>query len=134
MIEWCSFPIKENPVYKSFLLLLSVILFSLIIGYSIDTIHGFLALLLLILSLAKYFIPTYYFLNQDKLIIRSLFFTKYRGWDYYSRYSIGNGGIFLSPFPKRSRLDSFRGDYLRFSKDVDRSSITSFIKEKVKVA
>ena len=110
------------------LLWFSIICSSALAGVAFGRFYGFLSAILLPLSVAKYFLTLTFELDEAGVKIQTGFLKKQRSWSYYARYRVDRTGVFLSPFSGPSRLDSFRGDYLYLSNDVDRESVQVFIK------
>jgi hypothetical protein len=75
---------------------------------------GLLALAILGFSLFPYFLPTDYVLYAGGL--ESVFLGIHRRftWEQFRSYYPDKHGVLLSPFARPSRLENFRGIYLRF--------------------
>ena len=126
---WVVHPLLDSP-RKSVLLVL--FLFFLVIG--IQFLFGSLGLTLLSTfflfgSLRQYFFPFRYEVHDDRIAISSFFFKQNRLWNEFRSYYIDQHGILLSPFSKPSRLESFRGIYVRFG--LDKSVVRELIQSKV---
>ena len=127
-LKWTVVLSKESPPWKTVLLWFSIISSSALAGVAFGRFYGFLSAILLPLSVSKYFVTMTFELDEAGIKTQTVFFKKQRPWSYYARYRADRTGVFLSPFSDPSRLDSFRGDYLYLSKDVDRESVLVFIK------
>lgn len=79
--------------------------------------YGLLALGVLGASLSPYFFPTHYLLDEQGVQIRRLGRRQQRPWSQFRRADLHPDGIFLSPLPRASRLDGFRGCFLRAPRD-----------------
>jgi len=90
----------------------------------------FFVMLVLFLSLFSYFVPTEYIFTEQEIIIKGLLFERKFLWSHFKRYYVDNRGIFLSPFSNPTRLENFRGVYIRFGKG-DRDAIIRFVKRKI---
>ena len=75
------------------------------------------------------FFPFRYEVHDDRIAISSFFFKQNRLWNEFRSYYIDQHGILLSPFSKPSRLESFRGIYVRFG--LDKSVVRELIQSKV---
>ncbi|MGD8237000.1 MAG: hypothetical protein PVH68_00485 [Armatimonadota bacterium] len=73
-----------------------------------------LSALVLVGALASFFLPTTYTLSDEGVAVRGLFGTTRREWGALRSHRADAQGVLLSPFSRPSRLDSFRGIYLRF--------------------
>jgi len=111
-IRWTIHPARENPK-RTLGAVMIILCFSGIVLFSFSSVEWALfSFFILFLSLMRYFIPTSYKLNQ--LVIESSFLgiCKKRKWNEFKRIRSVKGGIFLSPFEKPHRLESFRGVFL----------------------
>ncbi len=128
-MRWFSHPLVENKKR-------SVILFLFLCGifYFTYLYYGlswmFFVMLVLFLSLFSYFVPTEYIFTEQEIIIKGLLFERKFLWSHFKRYYVDNRGIFLSPFSNPTRLENFRGVYIRFGKG-DRDAIIRFVKRKI---
>jgi len=128
-IEWSVHPIKKNWKVSvgvaSFLLALCAAI------YISFNSAAFLALSIAILtcSLAPFFFPTTYTLQDDCITVKSRLRRFSRHWDSFKSYYPDRNGVLLSPFPHPSRLENFRGVYVRFGHN--RSEVVDFVKEKI---
>ncbi len=52
-----------------------------------------------------------------------------RKWDSFKTYYPDKNGIFLSPFAHKTRLENFRGLYIRLKEN--RKEVLDFIKQKI---
>lgn len=74
---------------------------------------------------------TEYTISENGVEVRSFLSHLKKDWQYYRSFYEDKNGIFLSPFVKHSRLENFRGLYLRFGLG-DRNKIRTIIKEYIK--
>jgi hypothetical protein len=114
-----------------------VLLVAAIAGASIlatyqGAIYGILAPALLVILLGPYVLPTRFEVSPAGVKVGFFLFNRNRAWDVYKRHAILRDGVFLGTFPKPSRLDSFRGDFLRFSAGTDRQRVIDLVREHVK--
>jgi hypothetical protein len=79
--------------------------------------YGLLSLAVLLVSLSSYFFPTHYQLGEAGVQVRHLGRSRLWPWAQFCRIDRCPEGIFLSPFARPSRLDSFRGCLLRAPRD-----------------
>ncbi len=86
-----------------------------------------LAAILLFMLLGPYFLPTRYTLSRHGVATRFPLFSRTRPWASYKRYAVLRDGVFLGTFPRPSRLDSFRGDFLRFSAATDVQGVLALV-------
>ncbi len=79
----------------------------------------FLSVVILLVSLSSFFFPVTFVLDQEFLMVKSTFTTKKKRWEEFNSFWVDSHGVLLSPFKGRSRLESFRGLYIRFSDNRD---------------
>lgn len=115
-ISWCVHPFVENWKRTSFLIIfLSIILAILYIGFQ-SVVIVFFSALLLIGPLYKYFLPYHYHCTHEYLVVKACCYNVERPWSSFRSNYIDKNGILLSPFSKPTRLENFRGIYVRFGK------------------
>lgn len=114
-ISWKAHPmVDEFP--KSIGAIFLVILFSIAFGYFFASPGiGGLSFIILFLATLTYFVPVYYNINEEKLTIKFLFLKTIRPIRKFKNYYHNSTGVNLSTFSSPSRLDAFRGNYLRFN-------------------
>ena len=128
-LEWTVHPIKKNwkvsVVVVAFLATLCAAIY-----FSFNS-FAFLALSITIFgcSLAPFFFPTTYTLQDDCIIVKSLLRRFTKEWDSFRSYYPDRNGVLLSPFLQPSRLENFRGIYVRFW--YNKAEVVNFIKQKI---
>ena len=93
--------------------------------------YGILGVLLMMLLLAPYFLPCRFEVSQGGIKVFFPMFNRDRPWSVYKRYVVRKDGVFLSTFQSPSRLDSYRGDFLRFSASADRERVIELVRKHV---
>jgi len=118
--RWTIHPLLQEPRRKTALLIAVILGFSLGAAFSFEgLVYGLVALVVLVASLSRYWLPTRYLLDAQGVRIEHLGWQRRRSWDQFRRADVHADGVFLSPFLRASRLDSFRGCFLRFRKNRD---------------
>jgi len=121
------------PLSQSFWRSAAVILLLVVVVWAISSWLGIawasLSALILLGSLASFFFPTHYRLGPESVSVRGLLSSKKRNWSVLKKHYVGQKGVHLSPYPRPSRLESFRGVYLPFGGK--REEILNFIGEKM---
>lgn len=136
LLEWDSFPFAERPLTSFllviFLILLSYLLWTLVVvhwGYPLFYLGG---MLLTIGNLLPYFIQTKYAICEDRIIIKYLFIKIDRKFSDFGCFYLDKRGLMLSTFKTPRRLDTFRGQSLRFSaKQTEKEQLITILKEKI---
>lgn len=111
---WTSHPLREEPLAKSVLLVFIILGVAFIVGVSFQSIvFAFLSLVLLTAAMSRYFFITRYVLDTPGFTISHIGTRRQYLWTNFRRATRHPDGIFLSPFAKPHRLDTFRGQFLR---------------------
>jgi len=128
-LKWASHPLKKN-VWVSILVV--IFLFAIWFVVYLTTRNPFLVALSVVImlgSLSSFFLPTRYELDDDKVKIRYLLSMREKKWEMFRSYYMDKNGVLLSPFDKPSRLENFRGLYIRF--DHNKEQVVDFVKSKI---
>jgi hypothetical protein len=130
-LTWTVHPLKQD-VKKSVFLIAFIILICLLtyLNFS-NPAFAVMAFVLLVISMRRFFIRTYYRLDESGIVINSLGSHKKLSWDYFKSFYEDKHGILLSPFKDKSYLENFRGAYLILP-DQKRAQILDFIKKSIK--
>lgn len=128
-LRWRSHPLVED--FRRSMLLIAVmfaVCAAVHVGFG-GLAYAVLAAGFLVVSLSSYFIPAWYELDEDGAAVRFLGRTRRMAWREVRRVDVQRAGVFLSPFDAPSRLDSFRGMFLRFAGNAD--EVVSFVESQV---
>jgi len=130
VLRWSSHPFKRN--IKISLLVTGFLILCWVFVYMSTQSILFLVISVIILlgSLSSFFLPTEYELSNDKIKVRFFLSEKERDWTSYHSFYPDKNGVLLSPFDKPSRLENFRGLYLRFEKNKD--EVVDFVESRIK--
>lgn len=107
-VTWRVHPLREHKMRAVAALALAGGFLGFI-GWLAGPGWAVLGALLAFLSTPAFWLPTTYVLDEDGVEVRRLMYRMRRPWSHFARYETFDGGVFLSPFPKPSRLDPFRG-------------------------
>lgn len=129
-LEWSSFLAAEN---KTRMLLVTLFLLGLfaIIYVSFGSLWFIVSMLLLGGSVAPYFAPTRYKMTEEEVEAFQFFHTTRKTWESFRSYYEDKRGVLLSPFDRPSRLENYRGLYLRFGDK--RDEVMEYVKQRFKV-
>jgi hypothetical protein len=113
-LEWSAWPAKEKPLFT-----LGIVLFLLAIWIAVGYIYReavwvLLAVILLLGAVAPFFVITRYRLDEEGVSMKRYVTTMKKRWEELRSYYPDKNGVLVSPFAKPSRLENFRGVYLRF--------------------
>ena len=129
-MNWKSLPFKEHPC-KTILLIIFLIVVGVGIYFSFGLYWLILAYILLVGSIISYFLPTYYSMDEEGITIKGIMVLHKKPWNEFKSYYPDKNGVLLSPFFKPTRLENFRGTYIRFCNN--REEIISFISAHINI-
>ena len=132
VLEWTCHPFKRKPLVS-----VAVILFIVAISVTIylttySRLFTILGLVILLMSLAKFFFPTRFKLSDRGITIKTTTQSLFKDWKIYRSCYPDKKGILLSPFVEPSRLENFRGLYVMFEGNGD--EVTSFVRVRIRRA
>jgi len=136
LFHWTSFPLLDKPKHTiaTFLVIIIVtwLLWEITINAWEQPLYYMLGIFMLFVGIIPYFVPTqYYFFDKGIVVIYPIVKIEKLYSDFGCFYADKNG-IMLSTFSRPRRLDSFRGQSIRFSRDKnEREEIIEFLKDKV---
>ena len=127
--SWKCHPVKRRPLI-SIAVTAFICMITIGVYYAAESLaFASLALIVLVASLARFYLPTQYQLTHDEIIVKSLTQTLRKKWSIYRTVYPDKNGVFISPFIGRSRLENFRGLYLMCPDDND--SVAEFARERI---
>jgi len=118
-LAWTVHPVKRRP-FVSVAVSLFIVLVAVLIYVSTNS-NAFtvLGLVIMMLSLAKFYFPTHYAMDTAGITIRTTTQTLKKKWSQYRSAYPDKNGVLLSPFTEPSRLENFRGLYVMFENNAD---------------
>jgi len=129
-ISWTVHPVVENWLRSVLLgLFLGILFFFIYWGFRSMPI-ALLSAIFLIGSLYKYFLPFHHQCEADRLVISTCCYRLTRPWAAFRSFYVDANGMLLSPFEKPTRLENFRGVYVRFGKHPP-DEVVNFISSKI---
>jgi len=128
LLRWRYHPVREGGGR-----LVAVIAFlvgvPLVFGWLYGPFFVILSLVILGGSLGTYFLPTNYVFYSGGLETHFIGVTRRFTWEQFRSFYPDRNGVLLSPFPVPSRLENFRGLFVRFSGN--RDAVLSVVRERV---
>lgn len=124
-LTWSCHPVKRKPLLSVGVTVLVSVIVALVYNTAQSVWFGLLAFVVMLLSLAKFYLPTHYKLTAQGIVIKTTTQTLKKHWKEYRSAYPDNNGILLSPFVEPSRLENFRGLYLMFNNN--RSDVISYV-------
>ena len=131
LLAWKTHPIKQRPLAAVLVTLFILFIPFMVLSITSSQIFGFLSLVVLFASVAKFYFPTYFRLTGDEAIIKSSTQTVTKKWSEFRSYYPDKNGVLLSPFVDKSRLENFRGIYLMFQNNND--DVMKIVKQKIQM-
>ncbi|OGC78757.1 MAG: hypothetical protein A2145_03475 [candidate division Zixibacteria bacterium RBG_16_40_9] len=129
-VKWVVHPLKKNKKKTFLLVLILIVVWGSVYWYTLSLGYLLLAIFILVASLSAYFFPTVYELTKEKVTVKYVATRKEKTWDFFRSFYADKNGVFLSPFPKPSRLENFRGLYLRYNDN--KEEVLNFVREHIK--
>ena len=112
-LTWVSHPVKES-IKKNIIALFGIIVI-LVGGFIWLYIPGVLmGIVIILLTLLPYFMPTKYSIDEQGIRVQYMFQNRLYEWKHFRSFYIDENGVLMSPFSSPSRLENFRGIYVRY--------------------
>jgi len=113
-VAWTVFPMKESP-WRAVFFWIVVILTIIAVWWNLQSAFlTVIAAIVLLGALTSFFLPTHYRLNEKGAFWKRLTGGKEISWERVRSVSGERDGVFLSPYPVKSRMENFRGIYLPY--------------------
>jgi len=127
VLAWSCHKAKRKPLLTALVSAL-ILAFGIIVFYATERSATFagLTLVILFLSLSRFYLPIRYRLTDRRIMIRTMTQTLYKDWSVYRTCYPDKNGVLLSPFIQPSRLENFRGIYLLFNDNAQ--AVTEFVR------
>lgn len=125
---WVVFPLTQNWK-KSACLICFLLVLCVAVYFSFKSIFYLLfSVIVLFGSLSSFFLPVRYEFHTDHFEIHTLLRTISKEWKEFRSFYVDKNGVLLSPFDKPSRLENFRGIYVRFGR-AEQDEIIRFVEQ-----
>lgn len=123
-LQWTIHLARRRPV-RTAVALGFILAAAVCAGWAFRSpLFGLLAALLLTAAIADYLLPVRYRLGEDGLEARGFLHRRRMTWSQVRRVTRDHLGVKLSPLPRPSRLEAYRGIYLWFAGNEDRVMAT----------
>jgi hypothetical protein len=126
--SWKSHPAGERPVAAVVVTLFILIVLYLVYDLSDNLIMVLVGILIFLVTLSTFYFPTRYTVDEKIVTIKYVFSAKSRNLSAFRSVFPGLRGVLLSPYLAPSRLENFRGFYLRYGKD-NKAEVDSFLRD-----
>jgi hypothetical protein len=118
-LEWICHPAKRNLKITTLVTVFLIILVVLVYWMTASAWFTILAILILFGSLASFYFPTRYKFTPDEIIIKTSTQKLTKNWSQYRTFYPDKNGVLLSPFARKTRMENFRGIYIKFEGNKD---------------
>ena len=119
LLSWSTHPAAARPLVTTLVILFLIVLAALVYLLTYSAIFTVIAALILYGSLTQYFTKTIYEFTDTKVRVKYVVNKIEKEWTQYRSYYADKNGVLLSPFPSPSRLENFRGLFIRFAGNKD---------------
>ncbi|MFH2037365.1 MAG: hypothetical protein ABIJ45_13255 [Candidatus Zixiibacteriota bacterium] len=113
-LEWVCHPAKRRMKVTVLVTLFLIILVVVVWFVTYSKLLTVLSGLFLYGSMSSYYFPTKYKLTGKKIIVKTTMQTLTKEWPQYRTYYPDKNGVLLSPFARRTRMENFRGLYVKY--------------------
>lgn len=116
-LRWVSHPVLAPGAARKNLLLTAVIALAALAVLDLTGNLGWalISAALLLLGVHDYLLPTTFAFDAEGVSSRSPIFRRRKPWSALKSFQSDPNGVLLSPLPSQSRLEAYRGLYVRFA-------------------
>ena len=129
VLRWSTHPVKRSTKISILVILFLFVIWFLVYLTTFSLLLTILSVVIMLGSLSPFFLPTYYELDNKKVKVKFFLNTKEKEWSMFRSFYVDKNGVLLSPFERPSRLENFRGLYVRF--DQNKDDVLDFVKSKI---
>ena len=129
VLEWTTHPIRRKPWTAAMVTVFILVVSFVVLAATDSQWFGFIALVVLFASVAKFYLPTRFRVTGRQVIIKGTTQTIKKPWTMFRSFYPDKNGVLLSPFVEPSRLENFRGIYLIFGNN--RDEVIAFVKDRI---
>lgn len=118
LMEWSIHMARKQPAKA--VLAIAIIAFVIAVGWV--WVHPFIAFLMALFLLnvvGEFLFPIRYRVTKEGIEVSSFLHDRKIRWEQIQRFEVFNDSLFLSPYPKPSRLDNLRGVWLRWDGETE---------------
>ena len=112
---WVNHPAAYNGKRTVLVCLFLVLVFVTVYFTTNSPVLTSVAVLIMLGSLSSFFLPTKFKMDGDGIHIKTVSGQRSYNWNRFRSFYPDRHGVLLSPFTRPSRLENFRGVYIRFT-------------------
>jgi hypothetical protein len=125
-LTWISHPARARKTAAVVTTIFITVILTVIYAMMKSWLMVILGMLIFTGSLSTFYFPTRYEIDGEKVKIKYMFTSVVKDMSMFRSYYPDRRGVLLSPFIRPSRLENFRGIYLRYHGNKD--EVDAFIK------
>ena len=129
VLKWSSHPVKKKILISILVIVFLFVVWLVVYLTTASLLLTGLSVVIMLGSLSSFFLPTHYELDQKRVRIKFFLTKREREWSAFRSFYVDKNGVLLSPFAKPSRLENFRGVYVRFNRNKDQ--VVDFVKSRI---
>ncbi|MBD3217965.1 MAG: hypothetical protein GF310_06760 [candidate division Zixibacteria bacterium] len=133
LYEWVFHPAKANRLVTSLVTLFLFLLLVIVYWLTESRFFTIIGAVVLLASMRSFYFPTTYKLYDDYIEVIYTISRIKKNWNIYRSIYPERNGVFLSTFTRPSRLENFRGLFLRYGEG-DPDTILGIVKSKTSLA
>ena len=126
-LSWVSHPARIRRTASLLVLVFMHAVFIMVYLITSSILMITLAALIFTATLSTFFFPTKYKISKNRVKIKYLVNKVDKDMNSFRSYYPDKNGVLLSPFSKPSRLENFRGVYVRYHQN--KAEVDAFIKK-----
>jgi len=126
-LSWVAHPARIRRTASLLVLVFMHAVFIMVYLITSSILMITLAALIFTATLSTFFFPTKYKISKNRVKIKYLVNKVDKDMNSFRSYYPDKNGVLLSPFPKPSRLENFRGVYVRYHQN--KAEVDAFIKK-----
>ena len=130
LLEWVCHPARRSKKVTYLVSIFIVILVAVVYYATYSIWFTILGFLILTGSLAGFYFPSHYKFTDDGIYVKTTMQTLEKKWTQYRSYYSDKNGVLLSPFARPSRLENFRGIYIKFWNN--KEDVMAIVRGKIK--
>jgi len=114
-LEWTHHPWKAAPLKTVVLLAVNLGVTTIVYFSFPEKVFALLAFVVMFGSTMSIYLPVRYRFTRKGVTVFFLGVPSFRPWQHYRQAYVHGNGVFLTSMPRPSRLDPFRGHFLKYA-------------------
>jgi hypothetical protein len=131
LLSWETHPAKDRPLVAVIVGTFLVVLACLVYLWTESWFFVAITALVLWGSLSQFYVRTKFVFTGNKVKVHYVVNKIEKEWSQYRSFYEDKNGVLLSPFLRPSRLENFRGLYVRFAHN--RDQVMEIVKQKIQI-